>query len=138
MTPLLDSNLRDTKPRRLILDVLKKQKACLLPQDIHACLRKTGERINLVTVYRVLEKFLAAGLVHRHPSTGAYLRCTEPDAKGHHGILSCSHCGKTEEFVSKDLSTIEHRIAESKGYRPRSHISEIIGDCSACLSSHHA
>jgi Fe2+ or Zn2+ uptake regulation protein len=123
------SALRDTRPRRLVLGGLMRIKGATDPRALH---RRLRGQVDLVTVYRVLRAFEAHGIVHRHPSSGGYALCTMPEAAGHHGFLSCRRCGNVEEFLDPALCRREDRIAESSGFSPERHVSDIIGLCLSC------
>ncbi len=125
-------NLRDTAPRRLVLAALSSVKKPSTHKEICDRITKRESSVDLVTVYRVLEKFEACGIVHRHPSTGKMTLCSMHDTKGHHGFLSCEKCGTVEEFSDPALCMEENRIAKKAGFRPKYHMSEIIGFCKKC------
>jgi Fur family ferric uptake transcriptional regulator len=123
--------LRDTQPRRLVLQALRRLRKPAAPKDVFAWITRR-DAVNLVTVYRILRKFEEVGMVHRHPSTGGITLCSLPGKKGHHGFLSCQKCGRVEEFADAALCAQEDRIARRAGFRPRRHLSEILGVCSHC------
>ena len=127
-------SLRDTQPRRLVIEALYRSRKPLSPYDLQKKIARRGAAINTVTVYRILDVFEELGIVHKHPCNGLYSLCSIPHKKGHHGFLHCGACGRVEEFLSKRLCKIENAIARSAKFRPRSHVSEILGLCSACHS----
>ncbi len=134
VTILRAAKLRDTQPRRLVLQALIAMGKPLSPKDIYEWCIGENAAINLVTVYRILEKFEEQHIIHKHPSSGGVTLCSLPEEGGHHGFLSCQSCGRVEEFSDSDLCKEENRIAESSGFRPRHHVSEIIGECAECVS----
>lgn len=125
------SGLRDTQPRRLVIEALAHLNA-VSPAAIEAWVRKKGATVNTVTVYRVLSLLERLDLVHRHPCNGEYSLCSLPGQRGHHGFLHCTSCGTVEEFLNHDLCVIENKIARSRSFRPSGHVSEIIGTCRSC------
>lgn len=129
---LRQSGLRDTQPRRLVLKALGHIQKPATQSDVHAWIARHKGTVNLVTIYRVLEKFEELGLVHRHPSSGGLTLCSLPHEKGHHGFLSCHECGHVEEFTDSDLCRREDLIARRAGFRAREHVSEIVGLCASC------
>lgn len=124
--------LRDTHSRRLVLQALAHLSHPSSPKDIFEWAQKEGEALNLVTVYRVLDRLEEARLVHKHPSTGLYVVCTLPDVSGHHGFLHCTTCGNLEEFHDHRLCHVENEIAKKAGFTAIEHLSEISGMCSSC------
>ena len=124
--------LRDTLPRRLTLSALHDLHAPADCKTVLARIRRRQKAVNLVTVYRMLDRFETLGIVHKHPSSGKYTLCSLPDAKGHHGFLSCRKCGRVKEFADSDLCKKEDRIAQRAGFLSESHVSDIVGLCSSC------
>jgi len=125
-------DLRITQPRQLVLETMLNTNKPLSHKDIHAKVTKSSGNISLVTVYRILETFERIGLVHRHLSTGGFILCCLQEEHGHHVLLSCEDCGSVEECSDTDFCKHEDRIAKSKGFSPKVHLSELIGVCSSC------
>lgn len=132
VSSLQTANLRNTKPRRLVLQVLRESGRQLTPRAIHEQIAALDRSVNLATVYRTLDTFAAAHLVHRHPD-GSVSLCSLPDTPGHHGFLRCSDCGELQEFVEPALCALENKIAKAAGFIPRQHHSEICGLCPHCI-----
>ena len=128
------SGLRDTQPRRIVFQALQKQKKALTPHDLQVALAAKKTDLNIVTLYRILEAFEKANIVHKHPCNGAFSLCTIPAQKGHHGFMHCSECNVVEEFSDKELCHLEHGIAKKAGFAPHNHVSEIMGTCKSCRS----
>ncbi len=124
--------LRDTQPRRLVLDALSRFGKPATAQALHERMAKTGKTVNVVTVYRVLEALHAKNLIHEHPCNGGYSLCTRPQSPGHHGFLHCTSCDRIEEFQDSRLCTLEDKIASDHRFSPSGHVSEILGTCRSC------
>ena len=116
-----------TQPRRQVLDVLLRSKQALSHKDIHS-----KSKIDLVTIYRILEKFEEMGIVHRHSRSGNITVCTLDAKNGHHVLMSCDSCGRVDECLDSTLCKRENDIAQHHGFVPKSHISEIVGCCISC------
>lgn len=129
---LKEAGLRDTAQRRLVIDACLALHRPVSPQDVQTWLRKKHHKIDLVTVYRILEKFSRLGLTHQHACNGHLSLCTMPEKEGHHGFVHCTRCGKTSEFMSVALCRVEDAIAKKLHFRPTQHASEIIGICQSC------
>lgn len=97
-------NLRRTSPRVAILSVLLSARKPQTAGQIAANLASAG--LNKVTIYRTLESFLAAGLVHK-----AFLQertwrfelaynCTESQCHPH---FTCTSCGDTHCLTEMSL-----------------------------------
>ncbi len=124
--------LRATQTRRLVLDAFMKKPVPLSQKELHECITNDGADISLVSVYRILDAFEEAHLVHKHLSSGGYVLCTAEDDHGHHVLLSCDTCGTVEECIDTDFCKHEDRIAKKNGFTPKTHLSELIGVCSSC------
>lgn len=124
--------LKDTKPRRSILQVLDDVSTPLTKKEIYQQLKKNGISINLVTIYRIIQVFEKLHIIHQHPSSGAYSLCSHQQKRGHHVLLSCHTCGQVKECIDADLCKQENRVAHNAGFTPKQHISEIIGICFTC------
>ncbi|PIR53045.1 hypothetical protein COU76_03255 [Candidatus Peregrinibacteria bacterium CG10_big_fil_rev_8_21_14_0_10_49_10] len=129
---LKQHGLRDTQSRRLVLHALVKGNKPLSQKEVYETIKRTDGSINLVTVYRILEKLEELGMVHRHLSSGGFVLCSLEGHAGHHVFLSCQDCGKVEECADPELCRHEDRIARSAGFIPKTHLSELLGLCSSC------
>ncbi len=125
-------NLRDTRPRRAVLRALMRLGRAVSIAQIHAALERTDGGVNTVTVYRILEAFARAGIVHREPETGRFFLCQLPGEAGHHVFLQCLRCGRTEERQDARLCQAEDALAKRAGFLPQSHITQIRGTCRQC------
>ena len=56
-------DLKNTRPRRLVLTVLIQESRLMTADDVHHVLRNQGESVNVSTVYRILDLFAKKGLV---------------------------------------------------------------------------
>jgi Fur family transcriptional regulator, ferric uptake regulator len=106
---ILDSvKLKRTEPRRMVLEVLLNASQPQTADEIVATTGKTGP--NRVTVYRILESMVEAGIVHRaFVAEGSQHfemadKCTEHQCHPH---FVCTDCGKTScmHDVSVSMAT---------------------------------
>lgn len=125
-------SLKDTKPRRLVLQALQHLRKPSSPYEIQRWIQAKGKSINAVTVYRIIEAFERMKIVHRHPCDSHLSICSIPDTKGHHGFLHCQSCGRTQEFQDEELCRAEERVARSSNFSASTHVSEILGICASC------
>ena len=89
-------NLRITKKRKEILDVLQSNHRTLSAADIH----KKLPEIDLVTIYRNLELFVEEKLIKRiHLGTGQ-VQFEYQDEPHHHAV--CIECEKIIHFTAPD------------------------------------
>jgi Fur family ferric uptake transcriptional regulator len=127
---LKQAGLRKTRQRIGILKVLARAKQPLTQEQIGNKLRKAAP--NKVTIYRCLEDFIEAGLVHR-----AYLQdrsshyelshnCTESQCHPH---FTCTSCGET--FCLKGIF-VPLTKGLKKGFVVHRQQVRFEGLCSAC------
>ena len=124
---------RLTRPRRLVVEMLGCQHGPASPYDLQRSLTERGERLDHVTIYRVLELLQRLKLAHKVLSVGGYVRCTLSDGNGCHGYLVCRSCGGLQEFANESLCHKEDEVAASMGFHAERHVSEFSGLCAECL-----
>jgi Fur family transcriptional regulator, ferric uptake regulator len=133
---LLSAHLRRTAPRLAVLESLLASDGPLTQEQITARIGPRGP--NRVTVYRILESFVAAGVVRQ-----AFLR----DRAQHyelahccprhrvHPHFTCTQCGKTCCLHEVDLPM---PTAPVNGFLVSRQRVEWEGLCPACRQSHAA
>ena len=129
---LRSHNLRDTAPRRMVIAALEALNRPSSHADIVDWLEQNDASVNQVTVYRIIDAFEKAGIVH--VMNNGYVLCSIPHKAGHHGLISCESCGKTAEFMDAALCQLESVIARKRGFIPSHRLHEITGLCAACAS----
>lgn len=132
---LHDLGLRDTQPRRMVLEALEKMKKPASPYDIRAWLAKRGDTVSTVTVYRITNLLQKLGLVHRHACSGHLSPCSLPEEKGVHAYLHCHACGVSQEFTSAPIAELAGKEAANKGFKKITPLLEIVGTCRSCSRS---
>ncbi len=130
--------LRDTQPRRLVVDALRRIKRPASVDEIRKHVTTRGNAVNGVTVYRIIAMLEKLHLVHRHPCNGDLTLCTIPDTKGHHGFLHCTMCNEVQEFSDPELCRMENAVAQKSSFLPHQHVCEIMGICGGCNRSSFA
>ena len=131
---LKNFGLKETVARKCVINALQ---TLDIPSDattIHSLVAAHGHKINVTTVYRVLEVLLKHHIIHRHPSTGNVVLCKKLGQPGHHRFLRCEQCNVIKEFIDHGLSKEESRIAAQHSFASKHHLSEIIGICKQCSS----
>jgi len=121
-----------TKPRKLVLEVLKETEKPLSPYDIREVLRAKGKYLNHVTIYRILDLLCRLNLAHKMLSGGGFVKCTLDAAEGCHRFMVCQDCGSIQEFADEGLCQEENEFARSLGFHTEHHLSEFAGLCSRC------
>jgi Fur family transcriptional regulator, zinc uptake regulator len=130
-----DNNLRFTPMRRRVLEELATSAEPLTAYDLADRVRDE-KRVAPVTVYRALEFLLEAKLIHRIVIRNAYTPCDHAPHHDHTPVfLVCTRCGTVEEIPSENFEQdLSETIAEV-GFRPKSRVFEIEGECAKCLAA---
>jgi Fur family ferric uptake transcriptional regulator len=96
---LATNRLSNTEGRRKILELFLSHNGAMAHNDIEKGL---GEKIDRVTVYRTLQKFLSKGIIHTIPTSDGsiqYALCKNDCSEGHHHDnhvhFVCRKCGNT-------------------------------------------
>ncbi|MFW6180959.1 MAG: Fur family transcriptional regulator [Spirochaetota bacterium] len=140
-TRLKESNYRLTRPRRVILDVLRRTSEHLSAEEVYQQVYRVYPAIGLTTVYRTLELFVQVGLVHKFEfgdGKARYEINLGPEAAGHHHHLVCVRCTRIidyADFVDEELELIrktEERLQSRHDFTIHSHAIEFYGLCGSC------
>ena len=121
---------------------LREQVFCHLAQshkpvsayDLIESLAKDGKRLAPVSVYRILDVFQGAGLVHRLESRNAFFACMTEHARGPQTItLVCEGCERVVEADAPDAFQAIGAATRTSGFRARNVVIEVGGVCADCL-----
>lgn len=132
--------LRITKPRQLVIDLLDKSKQALSAYEIKDLLDATGEHVDTVSVYRILECLETHHLIHRILSSGKVRKCQlenedhchlEQEDHCHH-LLLCSKCGKIEEVHCPGFDELVNKLEKQSKFKIVTHNLEFTGLCVKC------
>lgn len=132
-TLLEQHGLRITEPRLAVMAVLLKEDKPLKAYDIIQKLSTPEHDVKPPTVYRALEAFEAAGIVHRLESMNAYVYCHEHEHGHDHEVVFaiCDTCEKVTEIEQDIKSGLQPELQKS-GFMPSRRVFEIHGACSDC------
>ncbi|MDR0560807.1 MAG: transcriptional repressor [Prevotellaceae bacterium] len=126
-------NRRNTKTKQMVMNVLEKSLSALSHEDIE---QKLTEKIDRVTVYRILNGFCNDGKVHKIAGDDGktyYSLCRHCTAEQHndnHAHFLCTEC--------HSIVCIEEPLAVQpvpKGYNVSSISAFLTGTCSKCNST---
>jgi Fe2+ or Zn2+ uptake regulation protein len=136
---LEQAGLGATRPRTLVLGMLRHRARPVTAQELHA---ELTERLHseqpgakppgLTTIYRVLAVLASHGLLHsfhRDPQTTAYRLCQPRD---HHLHLMCRRCGLVRERPAPPLNRFLATPAADDGFTIESYQAELVGLCATC------
>jgi Fur family ferric uptake transcriptional regulator len=126
------TRVRGTRQAEALNTVLADLPTFSSAQDIHAELRRRGDRIGLTTVYRHLQVLAEDGAVDaiRDPSGETlYRRC---ETSTHHHHITCRSCGHSVEIEGRAVENWADRVAAEAGFVDIDHTVEIFGLCPRC------
>lgn len=121
-----------TALRRRVLEELARAERPLGAYDLVERLGRE-RRIAPISVYRVLDVLIEAGLIHRIATRNTYLPCNhahEPHAATI--FLVCTVCGNVDEVASDEVARGVSDTAAAAGFRPGVRAVEVEGECCDC------
>ncbi|HWP30221.1 MAG TPA: Fur family transcriptional regulator [Fimbriimonadales bacterium] len=134
LSHLKSLGLRITRPRKLVLKVLASTRKPLGAYQIRDYVLSQGQKIDVVSVYRILASLVEAGLAHHVGLVDGYLACTSAE-RGKHQTehLVCRKCGCVEEIPVPNPAFSEISASASRqGFLLESTRIEVAGTCSHC------
>lgn len=126
------TRMRGTRQAEALNAVLADLPTFSSAQDIHAELRRRGERVGLTTVYRHLQVLAADGAVDAirdQAGETLYRRC---ETRAHHHHVTCRSCGRSVEVEGRAVESWTQRVAAAAGFVDVDHTVEIFGRCPDC------
>jgi Fur family zinc uptake transcriptional regulator len=135
-----EHRLRLTEKRKRVLITLLKAPNSLSAYDLaHHYRDEFGEEIPVMSVYRMLDVFVTAGLVHKLRSTNHFLPCSHVACEHEHAtaqFLICDQCGLVSEmdFADQELAQLAAKAA-SAGFHINREQLELHGLCEHCQAS---
>jgi len=121
--------LRLTRPRRLILDVVRATDTHPTAAFVYRRVRRRLPRISLATVYRNLRTLAAQGLLTERADTFGmrFEGNTEP-----HDHFTCVTCRRIYDVPSLGDGVVRKRVASTTGFEVLDHHIEFTGHCGVC------
>jgi Fur family ferric uptake transcriptional regulator len=128
---LRESGLRATPDRMRIFRVLAESPEPLTVRAIAGRVREA--HLNITTVYRVMELFVALGIVHPvivgHEAVGYELMAP---FRPHHEHFLCAKCGRVVDIYDCPFEEALATLSRDGGYEVTFHQMEMHGVCRAC------
>lgn len=120
---------RNTKKRKIIVDMLKNNNKPLTAEEIYIGLK--DEKINLSTVYRNLATLYESGIIEKNLSSDKKFYYSIKN-NTHYHYLICNICKKMVKLENCPVSEICKKISLDTGFDITSHLLEIKGVCLEC------
>lgn len=125
---------RLTSLRKSVLFILWHLQKPLKAYEILNQLLQIKQNSTPPTVYRVLDYFVASGLVHKVESIQSYALCHEPERHLPSEILMvCTHCHQVRESYDPALRALVQHLSEQNGFHIGQDAIELKGFCNACF-----
>ena len=123
--------LRATKQRALILEIIRHGKGHLDADEVYRRARLKYPRLSLSTVYRTLQLFKKLGLVEElHFDETHHHYEVKPSAEHHH--LVCLGCGKVIEFRHSLSRQVKKNVPEARDFEVVNTEIRMMGYCPEC------
>jgi Fur family zinc uptake transcriptional regulator len=129
--------LRLTRKRRQLLEALVRAGVPLSAYELaDAYSEWHGQDLPVMTVYRMLDVFVEAGVVHKLRSTNRFLPCHHLACNHPHALaqfLICDSCGLVQEmdFGDSEMAQLD-RKARATGFSLHREQLELHGVCDDC------
>lgn len=123
---------RITRQRRAVLRTLLAAGGALTAYELLERLRPADGRSTPAGVYRALEFWMTAGLVHRLESTRSFILCDHPEAPHPSQVLICRECGQVIEAEDDRVTAAADRLGERLGFALDRRPVELTGVCGPC------
>ena len=132
------AGLKVTAIRRALLALVTTPRRAMTAEEIVAGLREMQVSVDRVTVYRNMERLMAAGILVPALRPGKALRvglCLRPRTSHHHHVV-CDTCGRIEEaegcVVNSHWPSVREAIRRATGFEPTGHRLQYSGICPEC------
>ncbi|MDX1838771.1 transcriptional repressor [Legionella taurinensis] len=124
---------KPTSLRKNVLYILWRSNKPLKAYDIVEQLLQFNANAKPPAVYRVLDYFVALGLVHKIESIQSYSLCQEHEKKHHCELLMvCNQCHTVAEVYDADLHALIKQLGLKQQFALQEDSIEIKGLCEPC------
>lgn len=122
--------LKQSEVRERIISVVLKEAGHFRISDIVKKVSKGRKKFGAATVYRTVNMLVEAAVLNQVLTGEDGETIYEVANENHHDHIVCLDCGKIFEFHSDKIEEQQNAIADSLGFRPRSHRHVIYANCS--------
>jgi Fur family ferric uptake transcriptional regulator len=129
---LKSRGLKFTPQRRSILRSVFSIHEHFDVESLYQRLRKTGEKISLATLYRMIPLLVESGMIKEALRREGNVTYEHVYGHKHHDHLVCVVCGRAIEFFDEELERRKGEVCERYGFEPAEHRLTITGVCSEC------
>lgn len=127
----------NTNIKQMILNFAYENRTkTLTAGEIYAYLREAGETANRTTVYRCLDRLVAAGNMLKYVTDdgkkASYLYKNQEAQCHHHLHLQCTECGEIIHLNCDFMDKIVEHISKNHNFSIKCDNSIIFGKCETC------
>lgn len=135
----LDRNIKLTPLRRKVLELIWEGHSSIKAYDILEKLKR-GQEIEYsfakpITVYRILDLFLANNIVHKIESKNSFLGCSHPGKQHNCYFIICTKCDKVEEGCENNYLKDIYNDLTKNNFSVEHITLEITGICKDCFKN---
>jgi len=128
-----EKSVRLTPLREAVLRELLSAHKALGAYDIIERMNSQGRRLAPISVYRVVDVLLEAGLAHRLESRNAFFACLAEHADTRSLlVLVCEKCARVAEAEAPKVWTAIKATTQPSGFQVSETVLEIQGVCADC------
>lgn len=125
--------LKLTPLRRQVFEEIAGSHDAIGAYDVlDSLIRKTGERMAPISVYRAIDALLDVGVIHRLESKNAFFACHTPHAGKRHIALVCDDCGFVTEIDGTSVFAAVDAAASRASFAVNRSVVEVSGTCASC------
>lgn len=129
-----ERSVKLTPLREAVLRALLSSHKALGAYEIIDKLQGEGRRLAPISVYRVIDVLLGAGLAHRLESRNAFFAClSEHGDRRSLIVLVCEKCLRVAETEAPAAWEAITAITQSNGFEVKETVLEIQGICADCM-----
>jgi len=122
--------LAATHQRAVIYQAVMSMHGHPSPEQIYERVHRQIPSMSLATVYKTLNAFIAAGIVHEVSLHHRSLRI-DPNSRPHHHLV-CTECRSIEDIDDEKLDGLAYRGPLPKGFHVQRYSIEVHGVCGEC------
>ena len=126
------SGLRKTKQRDVILETFLESEGHLSVDEMYDLVKKRDPSVGHTTIYRTLKLLAASGLAREITLADGKTRFEKQYRRARHDHLICTQCGKSVEFVNKELEQLQQRVGQMYRFKLEEHSLKLFGICEDC------
>lgn len=131
---LKHKNLKTTKSREKILDIIKNSELPINAEEIYKLCLSEDSGINLSTIYRTLNTLVKNQILIKQVRQNgvAYYQENKHD---HKHLLICTKCNKKITLDICPLEQLLNNIAKETKFKITAHNIELYGLCTKCIKN---